>query len=164
MVITSLIIEIMGCFKKDNVELWVETAANSLFGIYVDTDPDQDNPKRHGTFDAKVITIDIGVFRKDIWDLYLDARILIGLIKRLDKKSVRRARIIDTMNNAVVAFKDDKKDAGSSRKILSLILFGAPVNIKSPGHNVIHLDNSKIILFGFQINSDVLPSLNKTPL
>ena len=65
------------CFKKDDVELWVETAANSLFGIYVDTDPDQDNPKRHGTFDAKVVTIDIGVFRKDIWDLYLDARILI---------------------------------------------------------------------------------------
>ena len=99
------------CFKKDNVEIWVETAANSLFGSYVDTDPDQDNPKRHGTFDAKVITIDIGVFRKDIWDLCLDARILIGLIKRLDKKSVRRARIIDTMNNAVIAFKDDKKNA-----------------------------------------------------
>ena len=107
------------CFKKDDVELWVETAANSLFGIYVDTDPDQDNPKRHGTFDAKVVTIDIGIFRKDIWDLYLDARILIGLVKRLDKKSVRRARIIDTMNNAVVAFKDDKKDAEASRKILS---------------------------------------------
>ena len=36
------------CFKKDDVELWVETAANSLFGIYVDTDPDQDNPKDMG--------------------------------------------------------------------------------------------------------------------
>ena len=107
------------CFKKDNVELWVETAANSLFGIYVDTDPDQDNPKRHGTFDAKVVKIDIGVFRKDIWDLYLDARILLGFIKRLDKKSLRRARIIDSMNKAVIAFKDDKKYVEPSRKILS---------------------------------------------
>jgi len=107
------------CFKKDNVELWVETAANSLFGIYVDTDPEQDNPKRHGTFDAKVVTIDIGVFRKDIWDLYLDARILLGFIKRLDKKSLRRARIIDSMNKAVIAFKDDKKNSEPSRKILS---------------------------------------------
>ena len=44
------------CIKNSKVELWVETAANSLFGIYVDADPDQDNPKRHGTFDAKVET------------------------------------------------------------------------------------------------------------
>ena len=107
------------CINKNNVEIWVEAAANSLFGIFVDPDPEQDNPKRHGSFDAIVETIDIGVFRKDIWDLYLDARILYGLIERLDKKSVRRARIIDTMNNAIIAFKDDAKDAEASRKILS---------------------------------------------
>ena len=69
------------CINKNNVEIWVEAAANSLFGIFVDPDPEQDNPKRHGTFDAKVETIDIGIFRKDIWDLYLDARILYGLIE-----------------------------------------------------------------------------------
>ena len=40
------------CIKNGKVELWVETAANSLFGIFVDADPDQDNPKRHGTFDT----------------------------------------------------------------------------------------------------------------
>ena len=33
----------------------------------------------------------------------------------------------------------------SSRNILSLILLGAPVKIKSPGDNVSHLDSSKII-------------------
>ena len=79
------------CLNKNNVEIWVETAANSLFGIYLDPDPEQENPKRHGTFDAKVETIDIGVFREDIWALYLDARILYGLIERLDKKSIRRS-------------------------------------------------------------------------
>ena len=107
------------CFTKNNVEIWVETAANSLFGIYLDPDPEQENPKRHGTFDAKVETIDIGVFREDIWALYLDARILYGLIERLDKKSIRRARIINTMNQAIIAFKDDARDVKSSRKILS---------------------------------------------
>ena len=36
------------CIKNSKVELWVETAANSLFGIFVDADPDQDNPKDMG--------------------------------------------------------------------------------------------------------------------
>ena len=107
------------CINKNGVELWVEAAANSLFGIYVDPDPEQDNPKRHGSFDAKVEKMVIGIFRKDIWDLYLDARILYGLIERLDEKSIRRARIINTMDKAIIAFKDDTKDAESARKILN---------------------------------------------
>ena len=107
------------CINKNDVELWVEAAANSLFGIYVDPDPEQDNPKRHGSFDAKVEKMVIGIFRKDIWDLYLDARILYGLIERLDEKSIRRARIINTMDKAIIAFKDDTKDAESARKILN---------------------------------------------
>ncbi|MBT4926918.1 alpha-mannosidase [bacterium] len=107
------------CIKNNEVEIWVETAANSLFGIFVDVDPEQDNPKRHGTFDAKVETIDIGIFREDIWHLYLDVRILLGLIEKLEKDSTQRLRIINSLNQAVIAFKDDKKDANSSRNILS---------------------------------------------
>ena len=107
------------CINKNDVELWVEAAANSLFGIYLDPDPEQDNPKRHGSFDAKVEKMVIGIFRKDIWDLYLDARILYGLIETLDEKSIRRARIINTMDKAIIAFKDDTKDAESARKILN---------------------------------------------
>lgn len=107
------------CIKNNEVEIWVETAANSLFGIFVDVDPEQDNPKRHGTFDAKVQTIDIGIFREDIWHLYLDVRILLGLIEKLEKDSTQRLRIINSLNKAVIAFKDDKKDANSSRNILS---------------------------------------------
>ena len=106
------------CIKNSKVELWVETAANSLFGIFVDADPDQDNPKRHGTFDAKVETIDIGIFREDIWHLHLDVRILLGLVEKLEDNSTRRLRIIKTLNEAAIAFKDDKKDAPASRKIL----------------------------------------------
>ena len=98
--------------------MWVETAANSLFGIFVDADPDQDNPKRHGTFDAKVETIDIGIFREDIWHLHLDVRILLGLVEKLEDNSTQRLRMIKTLNEAANAFKDDKKDALASRKIL----------------------------------------------
>ena len=98
-------------FEKSNgnehIELWVEAAANSLFGVFTDTDPEESSPKRHGWFDAKVETIRFGIFDVELWHLYLDARILIGLMKRLDEDSVRRSRIILALNNCINA--SDKK-------------------------------------------------------
>ena len=130
------------CITKNKVDFWVEAAANSLFGIFIDVDPEQENPKRHGTFDAKVETIDIGVFREDIWHLYLDVRILLGLAQKLDENSTQRLRIINSLNEAVIAFKDDKKDADKSRAVLSKELrkraTSSELNVTAVGHA--HID------------------------
>jgi len=107
------------CRGGEAVDLWVEAAANSLFGVYTEPDPVQDSPKRHGWFDAKVEKIEIGVFDQEMWHLYLDVRILLGLVKRLDEKSVRRSRIIRTLNKAVDAFHDDQKNTQSARQMLA---------------------------------------------
>ena len=109
-------------FEKSNgnehIELWVEAAANSLFGVFTDTDPEESSPKRHGWFDAKVETIRFGIFDVELWHLYLDARILIGLMKRLDEDSVRRSRIILALNNCINAFSDDRKNVSAARELL----------------------------------------------
>ena len=57
---------IESCSGDENIELWVEAAANSLFGVFTDSDPEEDNPKRHGWFNAKVETIKFGIFDKDL--------------------------------------------------------------------------------------------------
>ena len=102
----------------EQIELWVEAAANSLFGVFTDTDPEEDSPKRHGWFDAKVETIRFGIFDVELWHLYLDARILLGFIKHLDEDSVRRARIILALNNCINAFSDDRKNVEEARQCL----------------------------------------------
>ena len=102
----------------EHIELWVEAAANSLFGVFTDTDPEQDSPKRHGWFDAKVETMRFGIFDVDLWHLYLDARILLGMIKHLDKDSVRRSRIVLALNNCINAFCDDRTNVEKSRQCL----------------------------------------------
>ena len=50
--------------------------------------------------------------------MHLDVRILLGLVEKLEDNSTQRLRIIKTLNEAANAFKDDKKDALASRKIL----------------------------------------------
>ena len=130
------------CSGGEVVDLWVEAAANSLFGVYTDADPVQDSPKRHGWFDAKVEKMQIGIFDQEMWHLYLDVRALLGLAKRLDEKSVRRFRIIRALNNAVDAFNDDQKNISSARQILKSELIkpasASDLKVSAVGHA--HID------------------------
>jgi alpha-mannosidase len=109
---------IENCEGGETIDLWVEAAANSLFGVYTDADPSDENPKRHGWFDAKVEKMCIGLFDEDLWHLYLDVRILLGLVKLLDEKTVRRARTLRALNNAVNAFGGDPKKSNKARYCL----------------------------------------------
>ena len=126
----------------EDIELWVEAAANSLFGVFTDPDPEQDNPKRHGWFDAKVETLKFGIFDSDLWHLYLDARILFGLIKRLDEGSVRRSRAILALNNCINAFCDDQSNSLKARTCLEEEMrknsSASDLNVSANGHA--HID------------------------
>ena len=93
------------CSDVQKFNIWVEAAANSLFGVYLDPDPKKEDPKRFGWFEAKVERIRYGVFDTSLWSLYLDVRILLGILKRIDKKSVRYARILVSLNNCIDVFK-----------------------------------------------------------
>ena len=102
----------------EELELWVEAAANSLFGVFTETDPEENSPKRHGWFDAKVEAMRFGIFDVDLWHLYLDARILLGLIKHLDEDSVRRSRVILALNNCINVFADNRANVSEARECL----------------------------------------------
>ena len=107
-----------------------------------DPDPEKDNQKRHGWFDAKVETLKFGIFDSDLWHLYLDARILFGLIKRLDEESVRRSRAILALNNCINAFCDDQSNSLKARTCLEEELIknssASDLNVSAIGHA--HID------------------------
>ena len=104
--------------KNGKVELWAEAAANSLFGVFTDENPDFESPKRHGWFHAKVEKIRFGIYDEEIWKLYLDARILLGLVKKLEEHSVRRHRIIQALNNSINVFKSSRENTKKTRECL----------------------------------------------
>ena len=103
---------------NQNLNLWVEAAANSLFGVFTDPDTKEDSPKKHGWFDAKVEKMRIGIFDVELWNLYLDVRTLMGLIKHLDENSVQRSRIITALSYSINAFRGAEKRSLDARKCL----------------------------------------------
>lgn len=108
-----------GCSGGEAVELWVEAAANGLFGMYCDLDPGPDSTNRYGFYDAKVNSIRLGVFDTEMWELTLDLRVLLGLIRSLPEKSVRRARIIHAATEGLNAFARNADSPGIFRAILA---------------------------------------------
>jgi alpha-mannosidase len=98
------------CKGGEEIELWVETAANGLFGVFTEPDPAEDSPHRYGHYEANVNKIRLCTFDEELWTLLLDLKVLNGLVKALPEKSVRRSRIIRTLNEAIDAY--DETPAG----------------------------------------------------
>ncbi|OGV69628.1 MAG: alpha-mannosidase 2c1 [Lentisphaerae bacterium RIFOXYB12_FULL_65_16] len=106
------------CKGGEKVELWVETAANGLFGVEKEQDPAQNCPTRHGNYLGKVNRMRLCVLDEEMWHLRLDMEILKDLANNLPGDSVRRARIFRCLNEAIDAFADNPANAAQSRAVL----------------------------------------------
>jgi len=107
------------CSGGERVELWVEAVANGLFGMFCDLDPGPDSANRYGFYEAKVNAIRLGIFDTDLWHLTLDLRVLLGLVKSLPEKSVRRARIIRTAIEGLNSFARSGENPRLFREVLA---------------------------------------------
>ncbi len=132
------------CKGGEKIELWVEAAANGLFGVFTEPDPPEDSPRRYGHYDAAVKSIQLCQFHEDIWHLWLDLKILAGLIKTMPEKSVRRARIIKTVNDAIDlldATPDNIKGCSDIlRRVLAQPASASDLSVLAVGHA--HIDTA----------------------
>ena len=132
------------CEGGEEVELWVETAANGLFGMFTEPDPAEDSPRRYGWYEAEVKQAKLCVFDAEMWHLWLDVFILKGLIDTLPENSVRRARIIRCVNDGIDAFQDDPQNSTITRKILKRELEkpAAPSDLTVTAAGHAHIDTA----------------------
>ncbi len=113
------IVELTEQTKPGNsFELWVDAASSALFGVHTVKDPAEDAHNRYGEYDAKLNAAELVQFDDDYWHLWLDLRIMRGFIKTLPEHSVRRARIIRSVNEAIDLYADRTGDASRCREVL----------------------------------------------
>jgi alpha-mannosidase len=129
----------------ETVELWVETAANQLFGVNPAPHPvKKSDPNRHGTWEAKVNKIRLCTFDAEVWQLLHDMNFLMDLYEDLDGKSVRAVRLLKAMFAVTQAYREDAKNAPSCRAILAREL-GKPASASSLSTTVVghaHIDTA----------------------
>ncbi len=112
---------------SETVELWVEAAANSLFGL---DDPGRNGPLQPATppgREGRVNTMRLAIVDEDLWHLRLDLMPLIGLLDALPPSSTRHACILQTLIRAMDAFGGNPARARTLRDILAPAL-ASPAN------------------------------------
>ena len=130
------------CRGGEKIELWVETAANHLFGVDREEDPSPSTKNRYGHLIGKVGKMRLCIFDNELWHLFLDLDVLIGIAKALPENSVRKDRIIKALCDAVDAFHDNPANAPKCRAILKKELDkkSAPSDLFSIAVGHAHID------------------------
>lgn len=128
----------------EKIDLWVEATAAQLFGLKLEEDGGILNPVTYRNYEATVQYVNLAIFRKDIWDLYLDCIVLNDQMKVLPEKSVRRSRILSALMKAIDWFHDDEKSVQRSRDYLKQELkkksSASDLTTRAVGHA--HLDTA----------------------
>ncbi len=140
------------CSQSGKFTLWLEAAANGLFG----REEDPDYPDQHGDF-GTVRTLRYGLFRREVWALSLDLEILMSLLHfpkmsgdfaipvespAFPAGSARKKQIMRIMARAVDAFSGNPDNAVKSRRILAEALntpaLATAMTVTAVGHA--HID------------------------
>ena len=127
----------------EEISLWVEAAANSLFGIRNSSEDSPRNcPERYGSYTGKVNKIRLGVFDAELDQLHYDIFVLFHLYEALPETSTRAIRILSALSDVIDAFADNPKNASLCRKILHPLLEkkanASAITITAVGHA--HID------------------------
>ncbi len=116
------------CSAAGKFDLWLEGAANGLFGC----EEDPDYPDQHGDF-GTIRTLRYGLFRREVWALALDFEVLMSLLHfphfpgdfgfpespAFPAGSAREKQIMRIMARAVDRFAGNPDNAAVCRAILA---------------------------------------------
>lgn len=105
----------------DNLDLWVETAANHLSGLDLESDPERNNPKRHGNREGRVNHMSLCYFNESLWHLWIDIKVLYNLIEYLPENSPRREKLIYKLNVMIDIFADNPENCGRCRDFIKAL-------------------------------------------
>lgn len=102
----------------ERIELCAQAWASRLDGIARPQDPQRSDSEKNGRHDARVNMARLRVVRPEVEALFHDAGILADVAKLSPPHTVRRARAIKALMDALRAWQDDPECSGQARAIL----------------------------------------------
>ncbi|MBS1371644.1 MAG: alpha-mannosidase [Lentisphaeria bacterium] len=128
--------------KGGKLDLYVEAAANSLFGVFMDEEPHRLIEKPEGCFPGKVKAMRIGLFNTELWHMRIELELLLNYYETLPEDDYRRRKLLAAMNETVNIYADNPANAAAARKplakMLALPALGSALKASLVGHA--HID------------------------
>ncbi len=125
----------------ETVDLWIETAANNLFGIQQEQNPDPKSEHLHGHYLGIAQKLKLCVFNDEVWHMWLDYVILFSLFTSLEKESPRWKRLLKGMEDAINIYSEKVENAAAARAVLKKLWTPANASdMKVTGIGHAHID------------------------
>ncbi len=100
------------------IDFWIESSAGQIFGLFPLRQKSDDIPKSGPLYNAAIQYAELAIFRKDIWDLYLDCLVLNDLMLSWPENSIKHKRILRTLGLAIDQFTGNTQTTKQAREIL----------------------------------------------
>ena len=104
--------------QNQEVEFYLEAAANGMFGLDLDPDPDLSNEDRFGTYKPKIEYIDLVVIEPLMRKFYFDFEVLTNQMLALEKDSVRRDKLLYCLNKCIDVYNDSVDNVSLALDVL----------------------------------------------
>ena len=104
----------------EDVEFYIEVCSTGIGGVFPAFYPDTqlDDPDRYGKWSAQAKRFSLRVFDQELFDFYIDFQTLAGLVETLPEKAVRRAQIMNGLNDAMDVYGEHRGDVAAAQAIL----------------------------------------------
>jgi alpha-mannosidase len=115
------------CQGGEVVDLWADAGANHMFGLTQEQEPAENCPKRLGSAEGKIRSLELCAYDEPLWHFIQDIEILDNLRKSLPENHPRRNRILKVLSRAIDLHADDRANVPACRELLAT-LSATPAN------------------------------------
>ena len=122
----------------EKADFWVEACASYLAGVGFDRDPPLDTKFPKGNMSAVARKMRLAVFRRNVWQLFLDVTALYEVLTTLPAEDYRRNKILHTLNEALSLYHDDPDNAEKCRNVLKEIFSYPAIKSAHTAYSVGH--------------------------
>ncbi len=98
----------------DKLDYWVESTAFTLGGITLPKPYDENPPKPRGSYDAKILTMELCVFDRDMHALVTDMHVLPDLLDTYGKNDFQAKQLLRELNTALDIYNYNLANAGKA--------------------------------------------------
>ncbi len=134
------------CEGGEQVDFWVETGSNGLFGAEGPHDPKwiEDGSSIHGKYPSSIKKLSLCLFDYDKWQLRLDLEVILDLVQTLPAGTARRMQVLRLASKALDSLPPERGGVTAvreaMRKIFELGTDPATVDVNGIGHA--HIDTA----------------------
>ncbi|NLL84026.1 MAG: alpha-mannosidase [Lentisphaerae bacterium] len=132
------------CKGGEELEYWLESGSNGLFGVTRPRDPAyvEDPEQIHGYYSSSVVKMRVCRLEDDVWHLCHDLDVVINLVEALPEGSARRMQVLRQCSRALDLLESEGAAATrrALRPIFELPTDPATVDVYGVGHA--HIDTA----------------------